>query len=67
MIHNRIIRHPEAIKLTGLSRTTLWRLEKEDSFPNRVKLGPHSVGWLLTDVMNWLEKRPYAKRSENGA
>ncbi|MDF5689228.1 AlpA family phage regulatory protein [Vibrio parahaemolyticus] len=41
-----------------MSRTQAWRLEKRGLFPKRVKLcGSHSVGWRLSEIMNWIESR----------
>lgn len=54
---NKIIRSKEVQKLTGLSRTSLWRLERSGDFPSRVSLGPGSVGWQLGEVREWLDTR----------
>ncbi len=54
---NRILRFPEVCKMTGLSRTTLWRLEKEETFPHRVQLGKASVGWNSKEVQEWIKQR----------
>ncbi|WP_088137812.1 helix-turn-helix transcriptional regulator [Escherichia coli] len=40
-------------KLTGLSRTCRYRLEKAGQFPSRRKLGGRSVGWSLSEVLAW--------------
>ena len=53
----RIIRAKEVGELTGLSRTTLWRMEKSGKFPNRVSLGVGSVGWRFSEVGEWVKKR----------
>jgi len=50
----RIIRAKEVQELTGLSRTTLCRLENKNEFPRRLNLGANSVGWKLSDVKNWI-------------
>ena len=52
---DRIIRAKEVQQLTGLSRTTLWRLEQRDAFPKRVSLGGQSVGWKLSEVQDWID------------
>ena len=39
------LRKPEVQKRTGLSDTTIWRLEKAGKFPTRVQLTEHIVGW----------------------
>lgn len=54
---DRIIRAKEISETTGLSRTTIWRLEKKGDFPDRVQLGTGSVGWKLSDVNKWIHSR----------
>ena len=54
---DRIIRAKEVQNLTGLSRTTLWRLEQKDAFPKRVSLGGQSVGWKLSEVQGWIDDK----------
>ncbi len=54
---DRIIRAGEVQKITGLSRTTVWRLERRGEFPDRVPLGPGSVGWKLSEVERWISTR----------
>ena len=46
----RIIRTKEVTELTGLSRTTLWRMEKTGEFPAKVSLGANSIGWRLSEI-----------------
>jgi len=55
--NDRIIRAKEVVDMTGLSRTTIWRMERYKSFPARVSLGKNSVGWKLSDIQNWLNTR----------
>ena len=33
------------------------RLEKAGLFPKRVKLGLNRVGWVESEVLDWLEQR----------
>ncbi len=55
---DRIVREEERRALTSVSRTQAWRLEKRGLFPKRVKLcGSHSVGWRLSELMDWIESR----------
>lgn len=54
---DRIIRKPEVRERSGLSDATIWRLEQHGEFPRRRQLGPGSVGWLESEVENWLESR----------
>lgn len=33
------------------------RLEKAGQFPKRIQLGPNRVGWLESEVLDWLTER----------
>lgn len=54
---SKIIRTPDTCQATKLSRTTLWRLEREGKFPSRRKLSGNAVGWLESEVDAWIESR----------
>lgn len=43
--------------LTGLSTTTIWRMEKANTFPKRRKISDRAVGWLASDIQEWIEQR----------
>jgi prophage regulatory protein len=53
-----ILRTADVTRLTGISRTTIWREERAGRFPSRIRLGANSVGWLEDEVRAWLESRP---------
>jgi len=53
----RIIRAQELQELTGLSRTTIWRMERKGEFPSRVPLSGSSVGWRHSEIMEWMKQR----------
>ena len=54
-LSDRVIREDECRKLTGVCRTTRYELEKKGCFPSRLNLGGRSVGWLLSEVMEWVK------------
>ncbi len=54
---DRIIRKPEARQITGMSESTIRRLEIEGRFPKRLRLGGSACGWLLSEVSAWLQQR----------
>lgn len=54
---DRIVRAQELHEITGLSRTTIWRLENKGSFPRRLALGANSVGWRLSEVKKWMDTK----------
>jgi len=43
---------------TGLSRSTIYAKMAEGDFPRPIKLGKRAVGWLDSDIDEWLESRP---------
>lgn len=47
-------------QMTGLGRTTIYRLMAQNLFPNSVQLGPRAVGWRLSDIDAWSAARPPA-------
>lgn len=54
----RLLRIQEVISITGISRMTIYRLEKEGNFPGRRTLGKNSVAWLDDDIAAWVAARP---------
>ena len=48
------IRRSQLKQLTGLSTSSVWRLEQAGEFPKRRKVG-HCVGWLYSEVENFLQ------------
>jgi len=54
----RLIRKPELEKITGLSHSTIWRLEKAGRFPQRIKLPVNAVAWRLDEVEKWMLQQP---------
>jgi prophage regulatory protein len=61
---DRIIRERECLQLTGLSRTTRWRLERHGQFPRRRHISPNGVGWLLSEIEAWQSSRSSAQGRE---
>tara|TARA_R110001583_G_scaffold87190_3_gene227840 strand:- start:2661 stop:2879 length:219 start_codon:yes stop_codon:yes gene_type:complete len=50
----RIIRLSEVIANTGLSRSTIYRFISEDLFPKPCPLGDRAVGWVKSEVDDWV-------------
>ena len=54
----RVVRLPEVLEITGLSRTTIWRRERDGSFPPPIRLGgerTRAVGWREQDIYDWID------------
>ena len=54
----KILRIQDVINVTGLSRTTVWRLERRGDFPSRLRLGENSCGWVAQEIQDWIASRP---------
>jgi prophage regulatory protein len=52
-----VLRLPAVRRLTGLGRSTIYRMEADRQFPLRVKLSARAVGWLEREVRDWLASR----------
>ena len=59
---NHIVRPKDLVQKTGLSRSTLRRMELAGTLPPRVKLGEYCVGWHSSDVDAWLNSLPLAQQ-----
>lgn len=53
----RLMRRPDVEDVTGLSRSTLYSMMAEGTFPKPVKLGKRAVGWREADIATWLDSR----------
>lgn len=54
----RIVREADRRYITSISRTKAWKLEKEGLFPKRLRLGNRSVGWKLSELLEWVDNQP---------
>lgn len=54
---NRILRCKDVMALTGLSRSTLYAMMSEGTFPASVKLSKRAVGWRAAVIQAWLDAR----------
>ena len=52
-----ILRLNDVKKRTGLSRSTIYLNVKEGLFPEPISLGLRSVGWLESEVDQWINQR----------
>ena len=52
---DRVLRLDEVKRITGLSRTTIWAMERTGRFPKHVQLTGKSIGWLESQIGGWME------------
>lgn len=58
---DRVMRKKEVLAVVGLSDVSVWRQERDGTFPRRMKLGGNSVGWLKSEIDGWLQQRAVAR------
>ena len=52
-----ILRLPKVKAITGLSRSTIYLRMSEGTFPQKISIGLRAVGWLRSEVADWMEQR----------
>jgi len=53
----KILSAKEVTEMFGISRSTIWRLEKENKFPARIQLSERRVGWEEGEIIRHLSSR----------
>ena len=54
---NGHIRRPAVITKLGISKSTLYNLEKRGDFPKQVMITPRLAVWSEAKIDQWLEER----------
>ena len=62
-INTKILRLTEVKAKTGLGRSSLYNLVSLGKFPQQVRLGPRTVGWIESEVESWLQQQIASSRS----
>ena len=52
-----LMRLPQVIAATGLSRSTIYKMIKAGEFPRPMKLGGKINDWRGKDISNWIESQ----------
>ncbi|WP_263258976.1 helix-turn-helix transcriptional regulator [Pseudomonas oryzihabitans] len=50
----RIIRLKEVMDITGLARSTIYKYIADKEFPAPLPLGDRCVGWLESEIQEWI-------------
>lgn len=53
----RFLRFPAVRARTGLSRTTVWRLERQGDFPRHRRMSRNAVAWAEHEVADWIRSK----------
>jgi prophage regulatory protein len=61
----KLLRFPAVRERTGLSRSTIWRLERRGDFPKHHRIAPNVVAWVEQEVLSWIQQRVSAAAIES--
>lgn len=53
----QILKLPCVMRMTSLSRASIYSFIQKGQFPRQIRLGQKSVGWLESEVSDWISQR----------
>jgi prophage regulatory protein len=53
----KLLRFPAVRERTGLSRSTIWRLERQGAFPRHHRISANAVAWVEDDIATWIRSK----------
>lgn len=59
----KILRRPAVESITGLSRSTIYQNMQVGDFPKPIRLGAKAVGWVESEIVDWIEARVSERNS----
>lgn len=62
----RILRLPDVKSRTGLSRSSIYLKLASGSFPRPVSLGARSIGFVESEIDDWIAERIRVSREKTG-
>jgi predicted DNA-binding transcriptional regulator AlpA len=61
--HDRAVREPERLSITGVPTSTWYELQSEGRAPKPFPIGNRIVAWSFNELTNWIAEQK-AKRPE---
>jgi prophage regulatory protein len=58
---HQIIKLPSVINIAGISRTSIYNRIEDGTFPKQISLGERSVGWIKSEILEWINSRIKAR------
>ena len=55
-LETKLLRLPQVMEITSLSKSSIYRYEKAGNFPKRLSLGSNRVVWKSNDINKWISK-----------
>jgi prophage regulatory protein len=65
MLTERFLREGEVARITGLGRSTRYALEGRGLFPRRRHITGKSVGWLESEILEWIQTRDIGRSPDD--
>ena len=57
MHSKQILRFNDVIKKVGLCRSSILKMIDANSFPQSISLNERAIGWLSSDIDDWIDYR----------
>jgi prophage regulatory protein len=52
-----LLRLPTVMRITGLARSTIYKLVSQNQFPVPIRLSKRAVAWLQSEIEGWVSSR----------
>jgi prophage regulatory protein len=52
----QLLKLPDVIKLTGLSKSSIYRGMRAGLFPRRCLIAPRAVAWSENEIQQWIQR-----------
>ena len=59
----KVIRLVQVMEITGLARSTIYKLITEGGFPKSISLGARRVGWIDDEIYEWIMEKANCRNS----
>lgn len=56
-MNEKVLKLPDVMAATSLSRSSIYDFIKRGKFPAPVKLSDRAVGWLASEINGWIAER----------
>ena len=64
MIEPPVLNIDQVSLMVNLSPCQIYRLVKTGKFPRQIRMSPNRVGWLRSEIEQWVEDRKQARDKE---
>ncbi len=61
----KVMNADEICEALGISKVTLWELQRRGEFPPAIRVSARRRGWKTEDVQTWLEQRRIVRETQS--